>query len=311
MARGAAMSVSHKSPPKRPLEPRPIPFHPGVAPLAPRYDGFILDLWGVIHDGITAYPGVADTLRRLKDRGKHVLLLSNAPRRVTEIVAAMERMGIPRDLYDDFISSGEAAYAAMKSRADPWFQALGRACYLMGPVRDHGMLGGLDMRRVERMEEADFVLATGVDWDDDGIEVYLPALAVGAQRRIPMICANPDLEVIRGGKRVLCAGTLGSHYEALGGEVRYFGKPHAEIYELCFARLEGIDRGRIVAIGDSLRTDIAGAIAAGIDSVLVTGGIHAEELGVGYGDRPDPLALAEACARGGYIPTAAIPAFVW
>jgi len=295
---------------KLPVEPRPIPFYPGVAPLAVRYDGFILDLWGVIHDGLTAYPGVTDTLRHLKDRGKHVLLLSNAPRRVSEIVAAMARMGIPRNLYDDFISSGEAAYAAMRSRTDPWFRALGKACYLMGPVRDHGMLGGLDMRRVERMEEADFILATGVDWDDDKIDVYMPALAVGAKKHLPMICANPDLEVIRGGKRVLCAGTLGKHYEELGGEVRYFGKPHAQIYENCFARLGNIDRARIVAIGDSLRTDIAGAIAAGIDSVLVTGGIHAEELGIAHGDHPDPQALAEACARGGHIPTAAIPAFV-
>jgi HAD superfamily hydrolase (TIGR01459 family) len=294
-----------------PPAPRPIPFYPGVAALAARYDGFILDLWGVIHDGITAYPGVTDTLRHLKDHGKHVLLLSNAPRRVSEIVAAMEKMGIPRELYDDFISSGEAAYAAMKSRSDPWFQALGQACYLMGPVRDHGMLGGLDIRRVERMEAADFILATGVDWDDDGIDVYLPALAVGAERHLPMICANPDLEVIRGGRRILCAGTLATRYEALGGEVRYFGKPHAEIYGLCFERLKGIERRRIVAIGDSLRTDIAGAIAAGIDSVLVTGGIHAEELGIGHGDHPDPQALAEACARGGHIPTAAIPAFLW
>ncbi|HYB10382.1 MAG TPA: TIGR01459 family HAD-type hydrolase [Alphaproteobacteria bacterium] len=297
--------------PKHFLDPRPIPFYPGVASLVARYDGFILDLWGVIHDGITAYPGVTDTLRRLGERGKHVLLLSNAPRRVSEIVTAMERMGIPHDLYDDFISSGEAAYAAMKSHADPWFRTLGKACYLMGPARDYGMLGGLDMQRVGRIEQADFILATGVDWDDDGIDIYLPALTAGAQRRLPMVCANPDLEVIRGGKRVLCAGTLAMRYEALGGEVRYFGKPHPEIYRLCFARLGGIDRRRIVAIGDSLRTDIAGAIAVGIDSVLVTGGIHAEELGIGHGDIPDPHVLAETCARDGHIPCAAIPAFVW
>lgn len=292
--------------------PRPIPFYSGVAPLAERYDGFVLDLWGVIHDGITPYPAAADTLRHLKERGKRVILLSNAPRRAAEIVRGMaEKMAIPRALYDELISSGEAAYWAMRSRADPWFAALGRACYLMGPSRDHGMLGGLDIRRVERMAEADFILATGVDWDDDKLDVYEPALEIGARRRLPMICANPDLEVIRGGRRVICAGTLGLRYERLGGEVRYFGKPHRAIYETCFEHMGIAERARIVAVGDSLRTDIAGAEAAGIDSVLVAGGLHAEELGIAHGEHPDPQALAEACARAGHVPTAAIPAFMW
>jgi HAD superfamily hydrolase (TIGR01459 family) len=294
------------------VPPAPVPFHPGVAPLAARYDGFVLDLWGVIHDGITAYPQVTDTLRHLKERGKRVVLLSNAPRRAAEIERAMEaNMGIPRALYDALISSGEAAYQALRRRDEPWLEALGYRCYLMGPPRDHGMLDGIDLARTERMEAAEFILATGVDWDDDKLDIYEPALEVGAARRLTMVCANPDLVVIRGGKRILCAGTLAARYEALGGAVRYFGKPHAPIYKLCFETLGITDKTRIVAVGDSLRTDIAGAIAAGIDSVLVTGGIHAEELGIAHGEHPDPRALAEACARAGHIPTAAIPAFVW
>jgi HAD superfamily hydrolase (TIGR01459 family) len=294
--------------------PRPaaIPFYPGIAPFAARYDGFVLDLWGVIHDGISPYPGVADTLGRLKRLQKRVILLSNAPRRAAEIVSAMARkMGIGPELYDELISSGEAAYWALRRRDEPFFANLGRKCYLMGPTRDHGMLGGLDLHRVERMEEAEFILATGVDWDDDKLDIYEPALAVGARKRLPMICANPDLVVIRGGKRVLCAGTLARRYEELGGGVRYFGKPYPPIYELCFAHMGIAERARIVAVGDSLRTDIAGAEAAGIAAVLVTGGIHAEELGIAYGEHPDPQALAEACARAGHIPIAAIPAFVW
>jgi len=295
----------------RPVPPA-IPFYPGVAPLAARYDGFVLDLWGVIHDGIAPYPRVADTLRRLKAMGKRVVLLSNAPRRANEIANAMARkMALGAELYDELISSGEAAYWALKKREEPFFQRLGRACYLMGPERDHGMLDGLDLDKVERMEEAEFILATGVDWDDDRLDIYEPALEIGAGRHLPMVCANPDLEVIRGGKRVLCAGSLARRYEALGGEVRYFGKPYAPIYELCFARMGIGDRARLVAVGDSLRTDIAGAEAAGIASVLVTGGLHAEELGIAHGEHPDPTALAEACARAGHIPTAAIPAFVW
>ena len=288
-----------------------IPLLPGLAPLAERYDGFILDLWGVVHDGIAAYPGAVDALARLKARGKRVLLLSNAPRRVEAIVRAMERMGIPRALYDELVSSGEAAYQALRLRDDPWLQALGHACYLMGPARDRGMVEGLGVTRVARVEESSFILATGVDWDDDGIEVYEPALAAGAGRRLPMVCANPDLVVIRGGKRVICAGALARRYEELGGDVRYFGKPHPPIYRLCLARLGVADRARIVAVGDSLRTDIAGARAFGIDGVLVAGGIHADELGIAPGAEPDAHALAEACARAGEHPAAAIPAFVW
>lgn len=289
----------------------PIPLLPGVAPLAARYDGFILDLWGVVHDGIAAYPGAADALARLKAAGKRVLLLSNAPRRVEGIARAMEGMGIPRALYHELVSSGEAAYDALRRRDDSWLQALGARCYLMGPARDRGMVEGLDLTRVARVEEASFILATGVDWDDDGIELYQPALAAGAERRLPMVCANPDLVVIRGGKRVICAGTLARRYEELGGDVRYFGKPHPPIYRLGLARLGIPDRARIVAVGDSLRTDVAGARAAGLDAVLVTSGIHAEEFGIGPGAAPDPQAIAAACARAGERPVAAIPAFVW
>ncbi len=291
--------------------PAPVPLLPGIAPLAERYDGFILDLWGVVHDGIAAYPGVTDALARLKVLGKRVLLLSNAPRRVEAIARAMERMGIARALYDELVSSGEAAYQALRRRDDAWLQALGRTCYLMGPARDRGMVEGLDLARVARIEEASFILATGVDWDDDGLELYEPALAAGAAQHLPMVCANPDLVVIRGGKRVICAGALARRYEELGGPVRYFGKPHAPIYWLCLERLGIADRARIVAVGDSLRTDIAGARAAGLDAVLVVGGIHAEELGIASGAEPDPQALAAACARAGEHPVAAIPAFVW
>ncbi|HUC61538.1 MAG TPA: TIGR01459 family HAD-type hydrolase [Alphaproteobacteria bacterium] len=295
---------------------RPIEFLPGVAALAERYDGFVLDLWGVVHDGITAYPGAADTLGRLQRAGKRAVLLSNAPRRAAEVVLAMERMGIPRDLYAAIVSSGEAAHAALAARTmtaatDPWLAALGRRCYLMGPRRDHGMLDGIAVERTAEIAEADFILATGVDWDDDRLDIYLPALEAGAARGLKMVCANPDLVVIRGGRRVICAGLLAQRYEALGGAVRYYGKPHAPIYGECLERLGIAERARVVAIGDSLRTDIAGASAAGIASVLVPGGIHGEELGIHHGEMPDASALEALCARAGYRPDAAIPAFLW
>ena len=126
-----------------------------------------------------------------------------------------------------------------------------------------------------------------------------------------MVCANPDLEVIHAGAREICAGALAARYEALGGTVRYHGKPHPSVYRTCFDLLGRVDPRRIVAIGDSLRTDIAGANGVGIDSLLVTGGIHAEELGAAAGEHPDPDLLARICARAGQRPTAAIPHLVW
>ena len=294
---------------------REIEFLPGVEPLAARYDGFVLDLWGVIHDGITAYPGVVDTLARLKRAQKRTVLLSNAPRRAQEVVVAMEKMGIPRDHYDAIVSSGEAAHRALGRRrepgADPWLASLGARGYLMGPPRDRGMLDGIALERVVDMAAADFILATGVVWDDDKLDIYLPALEAGAERHLKMVCANPDLVVIRGGKRVICAGTLAQRYERLGGEVRYFGKPYAPIYADCLAQLGIAERARVIAVGDSLRTDIAGAEAADIASVLIPGGIHGDELGIAHGGMPDAAALAALCARAGHWPDAAIPAFRW
>lgn len=283
----------------------------GVSALAPDYDGFVLDLWGVIHDGIEPYPGVLDCLARLRAAGKATVLLSNAPRRATAVIEAMEAMGIPRACYDEVLSSGEAAWHALARRDDPWHAALGRRCHLIGAARDRNMLDGLDIEEAARPGAADFILNTGIARDEETVADHEAALAEGAAAGVPMVCANPDLEVIRGGRRVICAGLLAARYEALGGQVRYHGKPHPPVYRQCLAMLGVADRARVVAIGDSLRTDIAGARGAGIDSVLVTGGIHAEELGVAHGQEADPAALAAACRAAGEAPVAALAAFVW
>ncbi|HSD34246.1 MAG TPA: HAD hydrolase-like protein, partial [Alphaproteobacteria bacterium] len=140
---------------------------------------------------------------------------------------------------------------------------------------------------------------------------YEPVLAPAAKLKVPMVCANPDLEVIRGGVREICAGMLALRYEELGGRVRYHGKPHRSVYDRALPKL-GLEPGaRVLAVGDSLRTDIAGARQAGLQSLLVTGGIHAEELGIAAGAHPDPKLLAEICARSGERPDVAAPAFVW
>ncbi len=287
---------------------------PGISALCGDYDDFILDLWGVVHDGVTPYPGALDCLRRMSEAGKGVVMLSNAPRRAETVIERMEEMGIDRGLYGQVVSPGELAYRALKKRDDPWHARLGRKCLHVGPARDDSILDGLDLEMVSAPEEAGFVLLTGPWRDDEKREDYDRVLDLCAGRGLAMVCANPDLEVIRGGKRIVCAGTLAAHYESLGGDVYYHGKPHAPAYEACLklfgARREG-DGRRVLAVGDTLRTDIAGAEAAGLDSVLVTSGIHAEELGLDFAEQPDTVRLSEACRRAGHLPVAAIPAFIW
>jgi HAD superfamily hydrolase (TIGR01459 family) len=283
----------------------------GIAALAGRYDGFILDLWGVLHDGQHPYPGVVDCLQRLKADGKRLVVLSNAPRRVEQAVHRMAEIGVPPGLFDGVMTSGEDAWRHLKTREEAWYAKLGRACFHLGPLRDKGMLEDQDIEVVTDIERAQFVLCTGADSDDDKVETYAALLGRARERRLPMICANPDLVVVHRGRLAICAGSLAQHYETIGGDVRWHGKPHRPIYERAFAMLGVADRRRIVAVGDSFRTDMAGAQAAGIDGLFVAGGIHGEELGAAPGEHPAPERLTRLIADSGIRPVAVVPSFVW
>ncbi len=279
---------------------------PGFAPLCPSYDGFILDLWGVIHDGVTAYPGAIDCLVRLAAAGKRVALLSNAPRRAAPARRAMRAMGIPDAYSANLLTSGEAVYLALRDRTDPWFAALGRRVFHLGPERDRNMIAGLDLDLVPVPAAATFVLNTGPD-DERGpssLAPFEPILRECLGARLPMICANPDLEVIRGGVRVICAGLLAQRYADLGGAVRSLGKPDPAIYVPVLAML-ATSPARTLAVGDSLRTDIAGAARAGLDAAWVLGGIHADALA------GDPARVEAAARDVGLAPIAALPRFAW
>ena len=280
-------------------------FYPGLAALAPAFDGFILDLWGVIHDGVQPYPGAIDCLRYLRDAGKPAVLLSNAPRRAAVAQAGLRAMGIPDDLYTDIMTSGEATHELLRTRSDAWFAALGRRVYHLGPVRDRNVIEGLDLTLVENPDDADFVLNTGPD-DAGGITELGDWEAVLLRFRannLKMICANPDLEVMRGPLRLICAGLLTQRYEALGGEARWIGKPDPAIYAPVQAML-GIAPNRILAVGDTPRTDLAGAASVGIASCWVLGGIHADDFG-----HPDE-AITHARAAG-FRPHALLQSFNW
>ena len=283
----------------------------GIAEVADRYDGLLLDLWGVLHDGKAPFPGVIDCLTRLKSAGKRIVVLSNAPRRAPLVEARVSEIGIPRSLYDHLMSSGEATWLHLRHRDDPFYAALGHVCYHIGPKRDDNMLADLGLSRVDDIAAAEFILNTGPwEWNAT-VAMYEPLLQAAQARDLPMVCANPDLVVVHGGDTVICAGSLAQRYETLGGRVAWNGKPFPAVYDTCFELLGLADRRRILAVGDSLRTDIAGANGVGLDSLLILGGIHGEELGVRPGVEPDAAKLAAAVAAHGHRPTYTMSHLVW
>lgn len=281
----------------------------GLSEVLENFDALILDLWGLIHDGVTAYPGVIKTFEGLRDNGVRTILLSNAPRRSHLLVEGMANMGIGRDLYDDIFSSGEATNIELISRQDPFFQSLGRQVYHIGPDRDISVLDGTNTEKNQCIKKADFILNTGPVLLAHGVTDYKEVLFEALQLKLPMVCANPDEVVVRGGKRVICAGALARYYEELGGTVVYRGKPDPAIYKLAIDRLGMKDPSRVAVVGDSLATDVAGANAANLKSIWCTGGIHGDALGVSYGEVADTKKARAYALSVGHMPWATIASF--
>jgi HAD superfamily hydrolase (TIGR01459 family) len=283
----------------------------GFAPLAGRYNGFILDLWGVIHDGVNAFPHAIETLERLRAAGKRTLLLSNVPRPNGSVQTMMRRMGIEDALYTGILTSGEAVRRALQNPPDLWWTELGPCVFHLGPERDRPLLDGLPLAITNTPADASFVLNTGPDdhRNPSDMAEFEAVLAECAQHRLKMVCANPDLEVIRDGVRVLCAGALAVRYQQLGGDVRSLGKPDPAIYQPAIEQL-GLPPDQVLAVGDSLRTDIAGAAGVDLAACWVLEGIHGAELSNGLGTFD--TARAELAARAaGVTPIATLPRFVW
>lgn len=291
-------------------------FVSGIRTLAECYDTFIVDLWGTLHDGIRAYPGAAEALARLKAKGKRVALLSNAPKRAAVTAAILDSVGIPADLYDVLLTSGEAVHIALRDRPDDWHRRLAGPCWLLGSPRDLGIFEGLDIEIRDSPAGAGFCVATGTKMPGEQVEDYQPELDQALAAGLPMICANPDIVVPAGDALVVCAGAFAQYYESRGGDIYWHGKPHRAIYERLLSALgtlagAPIDLGRTIAIGDGMPTDIAGAAEIGVAAALVTGGIHRSALGTGWLGRPRRKALAALAATYGAEPDYALSRFVW
>jgi len=283
----------------------------GVEALARDFDGFILDQWGILHDGTRPYPGAIDCLERLRGAGKRIVVLSNSGRREAENVRIMAAMGFEARLFDRFVAAGEDARAAIEQRTSPFHARLGRRYYAFTRDGNVSLMEGLPAERVVRTEDADFLVVIGIDSPRLGVRDYEGQLAAGAARGLPMICANPDIVRVSPEGLVDAPGALAQRYEALGGEVFYHGKPHAAIYGSCLAALPGTPLEKVVTVGDSIEHDVLGASRAGLASAFSAGGIHLGDLGTSWGSLPQPEAwrrfLQGAVARPDYL----LPAFVW
>jgi len=277
------------------------------APLAHDYDVLLCDVWGVVHNGVASFPEACDALMRFRAGGGTVILITNAPRPGATVGRILDRLAVPREAYDAITSSGDVTRGIVESRPS-------ERLFHLGPPRDLPIFGGLDVVFAP-IESADYVVCSGLF--DDATETpddYRELLAAIRRRGLFMVCANPDVVVERGDTLVFCAGALADAYAARGGEVLYCGKPYAPIYEaaLCAAaglRASAVPLARVLAIGDSVRTDLKGAAAFGIDSMFVLSGIHADDLG---GREASHLAgLGATFAAAGVAPKAVARRFVW
>ena len=259
---------------------RVIPILGGLSEIACQYDALLCDVWGVVHNGREAYRDAAEALHRFRAERGPVILLTNAPRPIVDVEGMFRRVGVPLDCYDAILSSGALAREDVARRIASAKRTL--RVYHLGPDRDGGVLGGLDIARVD-VAEAEVVLCTGFyDDDTESAEDYVDLFREMRAHGLTMLCANPDIVVQRGDKLIWCAGALAEAYERLGGAVIYYGKPHPPIYEASLAlaaKIAGRDIRRPLAVGDGADTDIKGANRAGIDALFVAQGIHATHLG--------------------------------
>jgi HAD superfamily hydrolase (TIGR01459 family) len=277
------------------------------SPLASDYDVLLCDVWGVVHNGIAAFTKAADALARFRVGGGTVILVTNAPYPADAVQRFLDCLGVRRDAYDAITSSGDVTRSIVEAR-------LAEGVFHLGPPRDLPIFAGLDVTFAP-VEIADYVVCSGLlDDTTETPENYRDMLAFMRRRSLFMVCANPDVFVERGDALIYCAGALADAYVGLGGKVLYCGKPHAPIYEAAVDKAAVFRGGevslaRVLAIGDSIRTDLKGAAAFGVDCLFVVSGLHAGQFG--SFEAPDLASVKVTLAAAGDMPKAVIRRLVW
>jgi len=276
----------------------------GLSEIADRYDIFVVDQWGVLHDGAKPHAGARDALLNLKKTGAAVVLLSNSGKRVAESHRRLAALGFERDLYDLALTSGEQVYEGLSSREGDFYGSLGDRYLMFAWDDDRSITEGTGFEETKDIEEADFILCAGTD--RASLDAYTPILSRALDRGLPMTCANPDrVSVQPDGSLKICPGAIAERYEAMGGRVQWHGKPQQNAYRR-LREVTGIS-GPGLGIGDSLSHDVKGAADAGMDSVFVTGGIHATDLP----EAPTPDDIIALGRTHDTVPTFYQEFFVW
>jgi HAD superfamily hydrolase (TIGR01459 family) len=247
------------------------------------------DIWGVVHNGLESFPEACEALHTYRNNGGTVILITNAPRPADSVQRQLRKLGVADDTYDAIVSSGDLTRHYVADHP-------GRKVFWLGPERDSSIYRGLDLA-LSPLQQADYIVCTGLfDDETESAEDYRSMMQEALARKLTLICANPDIVVERGDRLIYCAGAVAELYRELGGEVIFYGKPHRPIYERAIelAAEHGghqIKLDKVLAIGDSVRTDLAGAHGFGIDCLFVTRGIHSEEFeGI---DQFDPVSIKE------------------
>lgn len=285
-------------------------FIAGLSEIVGDYDLFLLDLWGVVHNGMTLYPKVADCLHELLHMNKRVVLLSNAPRPGHAVSEEILKYGVMPDLYSEIITSGDLTQAALRRRDDNWHARLGRYYFHLGPARSKSLLEGIDGEAVA-IDEAEYLLVSGVfDDETEQAEDYRGFLQECVARDLPLVCANPDKIVMKGENIIPCAGAVADLYEELGGEVARHGKPYPDAYETALRHADGIALDRSIMVGDTFHTDIAGGRGVGMSTLWIAGGVHMEEVRNNDGQM-DLKKAREVIANSGEWPTFASFSLAW
>jgi HAD superfamily hydrolase (TIGR01459 family) len=279
----------------------------GLSEIANRYDAFLCDVWGVVHNGLEAHPSAVEALVNFRKGGGRVVFITNAPRPSPPIVDMLDRLGVPRDAFDAIVSSGDTTRAMIAPYR-------GRVIHHFGPFEiDDGLYEGLGIIRGPA-DIAEAVVVTDMPDDDDTPDMYEADIELWLQRGLPLICANPDKVVEVGDKLVYCGGAIADIYAERGGEVLMAGKPYRPIYEVARGMAEkaagrAIAPARLLAIGDSVRTDATGAAAFGVDLLFITGSIHAGDIDA-FG-AADPEAIRRLVAPSGARLAGFMPRLAW
>ena len=278
----------------------------GLSALAADYDAAFCDIWGVIHNGIVPHTTAVTALRRFRDMGKHVILITNASRPAGPVAEMLLSMGIDEDIYDRIVTSGDVTRELVRAYS-------GKIVHHVGPRFDHPIFDGLGIG-MGGPDEAAAIVVTGLDGEAETPEDYADRIGTWLDRGLPLICANPDIIVEVGDHIEYCAGAVAQLYADRGGHVEMAGKPHPPIYESAFHKLgklagRKIGRDRILAIGDAVRTDALGAARYGLDFLFVTGSLHAEELKAH--DGADETQVVETVAPSRANLVGYMPRLVW